>query len=77
MTFDAWLALLVAIVAASGGWMAHKFGRLARVESRLARVESINRRMWLHLRAQVDHAYRNGYQPLPIPEDLFREDDDQ
>lgn len=75
MTVDAWVPLVVAFVAASGGWVAHRFGRLARVETRLNRVEAVNRRMWLHLRAQVDHAYRSGYQPLPIPDDLFEGDD--
>lgn len=75
MTVDVWLAILLGVITASGGWMAHKFGRLARVETRLARMEAVNRRMWLHMRAQVDHAYRNGLQPLPIPEDLFGEED--
>ncbi|MFJ2370885.1 hypothetical protein [Microbacterium sp. NPDC087665] len=77
MTFDAWLMLIIAVVAASGGWAANKFGRLARVESRLIHVETVNRRMWLHMRAQVDHAYRSGYMPLPIPADLFGEEEDK
>ena len=75
MNFDAWLAISVAIIAASGGWVAHRFGRLARVEAQLSRVESDNRRMWLYLRAQIDHAYRNGIQPLPIPDDFFGEEE--
>lgn len=67
--------IIVAVIAASGGWAAQKFGRLARLERRLERMEHTNRRMWLHLRAQVDHAYRAGVIPLPIPPDLFRDED--
>lgn len=72
---EAWLAVGGAIIAASGGWIAHRFGRLARVEAQLARVESTNRRMWLYLRATIDHAYRNGIEPLPIPDDIFGDDE--
>lgn len=65
------IALVIAAIAASGAWVTARYGRLARVEARLARVEAQNTRLWLYVRAQHDHSYRNGVTPLDIPDDLF------
>ena len=65
------IAIIVAVIAASGAWLASRFGRVASLEKRVATLENTNRRLWLHLRAQIDHSYRNHLEPLPIPDDLF------
>lgn len=74
MTVTEIAAICVAVVAASGAWINARYGRLARVESRVATLEARNNRMWMFLRQQQDHAYRNGYTPLSIPDDLYGED---
>lgn len=74
MTFAEWALIAVAVVGASGAWITARYGRLARVEARMASVESLNNRLWAYIRQQHDHAYRSGYQPLPIPSDLFEKE---
>ncbi|WP_223693803.1 hypothetical protein [Leifsonia poae] len=69
------LALGVAIVAASGGVLASRYGRVAALEKRVARLDALNRKLWVYLRAQIDHSYRSGVQPLPLPDDLFGDDE--
>lgn len=64
-------ALIVALVGASGVWLNLRHGRITRLEARLASLEAANRRMWLIIRKQHDHAYRNGYEPIPLPDNLF------
>ena len=68
-----WVLIAVAAITASVGLINARYGRMGRVEARLAAVESLNHRMWVYVRKQHDHAYRSGYQPLPIPDDLFGE----
>lgn len=71
-----WLiTLVVGTIAASGAWVASRWGRIATLEKRVTRSEMLNRRLWLHLRAQIDHSYRSGVIPLPIPDDLFGEEE--
>lgn len=74
MTADLWVVVAAAVIAASGAWLNARYGRMARVEARMGRVEALNNRLWAYLRQQHDHAYRNGYQPLPIPPDLFEKE---
>lgn len=71
MSAAEWVLIVVAIVGASGAWLNARYGRMARMEQRLASVESLNNRLWAYIRSQHDHAYRAGYQPLPIPDHLF------
>lgn len=66
-----WVLIAVAVIGSSGALVTARYGRMARVEARLATVESLNNRIWAYVREQHDHAYRSGYQPLPIPPDLF------
>lgn len=66
-----WVLITVAVIGASGALLTARYGRMARVEERLAHVEALNNRIWAYVRQQHDHAYRSGYQPLPIPDDLF------
>lgn len=68
------LQIILATIAATVAWIVARHGRLARLETRVATAEAINRRMWVHLRQQIDHAYRHGVKPLPIPEDIFGDD---
>ncbi|UGS26585.1 hypothetical protein K8F61_18545 [Microbacterium resistens] len=69
------VAIVVAVLAASGAWLNARYGRMARVEARLAAVEALNNRLWAYVRRQHDHAYRSGIDPLPIPDDLFGENE--
>ena len=77
MTATEWVLIGVALITTSGAWVTARYGRLARVEARLASVEALNRRLWAYVRRQHDHAYRSGYQPLPIPESLFENGENQ
>lgn len=69
-----WVLIIVAALGASGAWLNARYGRMARVEARLASVEALNNRLWAYVRQQHDHAYRSGYQPLPIPNNLFEKE---
>lgn len=66
-----WVLIAVAVIGATGAVLNARYGRMARVEARLASVESLNNRLWVYVRQQHDHAYRNGFQPLPIPPEIF------
>jgi hypothetical protein len=67
--------IIVAVLAASGAWLNARFGRMARLEDRVTRSETVNNRLWAYMRAQHDHCYRHGGTPLPIPEDLYKENE--
>lgn len=74
MSTAEWVLIAVAVIGVSGAVLNARYGRLSRLESRLASVEALNNRLWAYVRRQHDHAYRSGYQPLEIPDDLFKEE---
>lgn len=75
---DGWIALVVAIVAASGAWVTTRFGRVAKLERRIDALERRERMLWMHTRHVMDMYYRHrepGAPDLPeMPEGVFGDD---
>lgn len=74
-----WLmAVIVAIVAASGAWLTTRFGRVAQLERRIDALERRERMLWMHTRHVMDMYYRHrlpGAPDLPeMPDGVFGDD---
>ncbi|MFZ4843009.1 hypothetical protein [Mycetocola saprophilus] len=69
---EAWIAVAAAVTLA-GVLATGRYGRLGRLESRLSRLDALNRRMGAFILAQQYHCIQHGYQPLPLPDDLYKE----
>lgn len=63
------VAVALAIVAASGAWIAARYGRLAAVERRQDELDTRNRALWLYCRQLIDHIWRGRGAPPPDPPD--------
>ena len=63
------IALGLAALAASGAWIASRYGRLAAVERRQDELETRNRALWFYCRRLIDHIWRGRGAPPPDPPD--------
>ncbi|HEU5223424.1 MAG TPA: hypothetical protein VFU07_07060 [Candidatus Lumbricidophila sp.] len=75
-----WVGIVVAIIAASGGWMSSRVtrknsdhARIQTLERRVDRVEARNTLLWAYNRSLVDHIYEGkAPPPPPIPPELIK-----
>lgn len=69
---DGLLAVVVAVIAASGAWVASRYGRVGKLERRVDQLEARERKLWLYCRVLIDHIWRGRPAPPPTPpEDIF------
>lgn len=65
------LPAVLAVLAASGAWIAARYGRLAAVERRQDELDRRNRALWLYCRQLIDHIWRELGPPPPNPPDTI------
>lgn len=57
-------------VGAIAAYLTVRYGRVAKLEDRVNALEKRDRAAWLYIRATIDHQYKHGIEPLPLPEEL-------
>lgn len=70
------VAVVVAVVAATGGFFTSRYGRVHTLERRMDELEAKDRAFWLYCRQLLDHIWQDKGPPPPSPPAAILEDFD-